>query len=255
MYSIDYYAYSSRMRNWNPGFKAAVSVMALVLCILADRISISLLITVTMGALTILAGGIVWKEYVALLRIPLAFLVMSTAAIAIGVSRHPYGRVLFSFLGYFLYLEEGGAGLALGLVLKAMGSVSAMYMLVLSTPANEVVGVLQRLHIPKLMIELMNMTYRFIFVIMDAQHYMKQAAQSRLGFWNFQTSCRSFGSIAGNLFVISLKKANSYYNALIARCYEGELLFLEEEEKVKGWQVFAASGYFLVLLLVWKIGI
>ncbi|HCD42434.1 MAG TPA: cobalt ECF transporter T component CbiQ, partial [Lachnoclostridium sp.] len=77
-----------------------------------------------------------------------------------------------------------------------------------------------------------------------------EAAKSRLAYCDFKPSCRSFGSTAGNLFVVSLKKANTYYDALTARCYDGELLFLEEEKEVKGWQLWTAAGYFLVLLWV-----
>lgn len=235
------------MRSWNPQFKAAVAVAALLFCIVADRALVSVLVLLTMSAFTVLAGRVPWKSYLALLKIPLAFLILGTAAIAAGISPEPYGRFFIPVAGYYLYLTESGTVLALGLVLKAIAALSAMYMLALSTPASEVISVFRRLHVPKLFLELMNMIYRFLFVMMDTQCYMKQAAESRLGYCDFKTSCRSFGSTAANLFVVSLKKANTYYDALTARCYDGELLFLEEEKKVKGWQLWAGAGYFLML--------
>ena len=247
IYTIDYYAYISPMRSWNPQFKAVVAVAALFFCIGANRASVSVLVLLTMSAFTVLAGRVPWKSYLALLKIPLAFLILGTAAIAVGISPEPYGRFFIPVPGYYLYLTENGIDLALGLVLKAIAALSAMYMLVLSTPASEVISVFRRLHVPKLFLELMNMIYRFIFVMMDTQCYMRQAAESRLGYCGFKTSCRSFGSTAANLFVVSLKKANTYYDALTARCYDGELLFLEEEKAVKGWQLWAGAGYFLVL--------
>jgi cobalt/nickel transport system permease protein len=250
--TIDYYAYASRMRGWNPYLKAAVAVAALFICIAAHDAWVSGAVILSMGGITILVGGLSGRKYLAFLRIPLAFLVLGTAAVIMDISKAPYGRVLVSVRGYYLYLTEGGLELAFCLVLKAMASLSAMYMLVLSTPASEVICVFRRLHVPKIIVELMNMIYRYIFVMTDTQCRMRQAAESRLGYCDFKTSCWSFGSTAGNLFVVSLKKAGVYYDAMTARCYDGELLFLEEEKKVKGWQIGAAAGYFVFLVLVWR---
>lgn len=225
----------------------------MLFCIAADSIPVSAVVFLTMGMVTTLAGKLALKKYAAFLWIPFAFLILGTTAIVLGISTESYGRILFSAGGVYVYLPYGGAKLAFSLMLKAMAALSAMYMLVLSTPASEVIGVFRSFHVPKLILELMNMIYRFIFVMIDTQRCMKQAAESRLGYCDFKTSCRSFGSTAGNLFVVSLKKANTYYDALTARCYDGELLFLEEEKKVKGWQVGAAACYFLVLILVWRL--
>ncbi len=250
IYTIDRYASLSRMKEWNPQLKAAVAVLTLFFCIVADDEKVSCVVLVTMATITILAGGHPWRNYLTLFKVPLTFLILGTAAIVIGFSAVPYGRIFIPVGGVYLYLTERGPGLAVGLILKALAALSAMYMLVLSTPASEIICVLRRLHVPPIILELMSLIYRFIFVMMDTQCTMKQAAESRMGYCDFKTSCRSFGNTAGNLFVVSLKKANTYYDALTARCYDGELLFLEEEKKVKGWQLWAAAGYFLFLLSV-----
>lgn len=251
IYSIDFYAYTSGLREWNPGFKAAVSTVVLLLCIIAGRPVVSVWVLVSTGAVTVGMGGLSLRKYLNLLKIPLAFLVMGGIAVAVGFSRSPYGDAWIHLHWFYLYVAWDGISTAFNLTLKALGAVSAMYMLVLSTPASEIIGVLRRLYVPKLVIELMNMIYRFIFVLMDTQCRMKLAAQSRLGYCDFKTSCRSFGSTAGNLFVMALKKANLYYDALISRCYDGQLLFLEEEKPVKMRQIVAACGYVLILVLVW----
>lgn len=255
IYTIDYYAYVSGMKHWNSQFKAIVAVAALLFCIGADKVWVSVLVFLPMSFLTVFAGRFSWKNYLALLRIPLAFLLMGTAAIVIGLSPVPYGDAYVSVLGYYLYLTKDGLWLAFRLILKAVAALSAMYMLVLSTPASEIICIFGRLHVPKIILELMNMIYRFIFVMMDTQCSMRLAAESRLGFWGFRTSCRSFGSTAGNLFVVSLKKAGVYYDALTARCYDGELMFLEEEKKLNGRQIWIAVSYFLILFLVYLLSL
>ena len=251
--TIDSYAYESRIKEINPGLKAVVAMAALLFCIGTGDVLVSVTVFLSMGIITVFMGGLSVQKYFALLKIPVTFLVLGTAAIVVGISHVPAGRFYITMPGFYLYLSDGGADLTARLILKAMAAVSAMYMLVLSTPASEIINLLGKLHVPKLISELMNLIYRFIFVMMDVQVHMKQAAESRLGYHNFLTSCRSFGGIGANLFIVSLKKAGMYYDAMTARCYEGELLFLEEKRPVKAKEVAAAASYLAFLLLLWLV--
>lgn len=253
IYSIDFYAYASKLRGLNPGFKVFFAVATLLLCIIADSVWVSAAVILTMGWLTVVRGKLPLSSYIPLLTIPLAFMVMGSIAIAVGIAGQPVGNYYLNLHWFYLYVTKAGIIQALHLMLKALGAVSAMYMLVLSTPSGEIIAVLRRLHVPKLIIELMNMIYRFIFILMDAQCKMKNSARSRLGYCDFKTACRSFGSTAGNLLVIALKKANMYYDALVSRCYDGELLFLEEEKKVTAVQMAAACSYLILLAALWFI--
>ena len=95
------------------------------------------------------------------------------------------------------------------------------------------------------------MIYRYIFIMLETYTRLKNSAESRLGYVDFRTSCYTFGQIASNLFIVTLKKANAYYNALEARCYDGELNFLEEEKPVKSWQIVFAIAFITVLTAIW----
>lgn len=253
IYSIDFYAYASKLRGLNPGFKVFFAVATLLLCLIADNVWVSAAVILTMAGITVMMGKLPLRSYIPLLTIPFAFMVMGSIAIAVGISEQPAGNYNLNLHWFYLYITKAGVLKALRLMLRAMGAVSAMYMLVLSTPSGEIIAVLRRLHVPKLIIELMNLIYRFIFILIDAQCKMKNSAQSRLGYCDFKTACRSFGSTAGNLLVIALKKANVYYDALVSRCYDGELLFLEEEKNVTAVQAVAACSYLVLLAALWII--
>lgn len=41
-FSVDYYAYASRMRSWNAGFKVLFSIISLLLCIACNNLFVSL---------------------------------------------------------------------------------------------------------------------------------------------------------------------------------------------------------------------
>lgn len=188
-----------------------------------------------------------------LMSIPVVFMILGSIAIAFGVSMSPIGDYNLHLCGFYLYTSDENIMKTMEIVMKAFGAISAMYMMTLSTNTSEIISVLRKAHIPKIIIELMNMIYRFIFILIDVQCKMKNSAQSRLGYIDFKTSCYSFGSTASKLLIVSLKKANTYYNAMESRCYNGDMLFLEEEKKVKTIHVVLACIYFSILIFIWYI--
>ena len=251
-FSVDYYAYASRMRSWNAGFKVLFSIISLLLCIACNNLFVSLAVIFFMGFLTVAVGGLKLHHYISMLLVPIVFLIFGTIAIAIGFSMHPVGQYHVHFLNlFYIYCSKASLLKAGNLVLKALGAVSALYMMTLTTPLSEIIAVLRKAHVPKLIIELMNMLYRYIFIMIDTHSRMKNSAESRLGYCDFKTSCYSFGQVASNLLVVSLKRGNNYYNALEARCYNGDLQFLEEEKQVKAGQVVMAVIFIIILLLIW----
>ena len=250
IHSIDFYAYESKLRNINSTFKVYFAFIILLLCIIADNTYVSLIVIVSMAFITIYIGGLKFNKYFSLMTIPIAFMILGSIAIAIGISNKPIGQYNLNLYLFYLYTSDESIIITLNIIMKAFGAISAMYMMTLSTNTSEIISVLRRAHLPKIIIELMNMIYRFIFILMDVQCKMKNSAKSRLGYIDFKTSCYSFGSTASNLLVMSLKKANAYYDAMEARCYDGEMLFLEEKRDVKISYFIYASIYILVLIII-----
>lgn len=253
--AIDFCAGESRLGSWNAGLKMTAGMAALMICIAADRPAVSLFTIVSMALVTTAGGGLSLRRYLTFLAIPLTFMILGTAAIAVGVAKEPAGDYYIRLHWFCLYVTGAGLWQAFGLIMKALGAVSAMYGFVLSTTAGEMIGVLRKIHVPGLIIELMYLIYRFIFVLYDTHGQMKRAAQSRGGYCDFKTSCRTFGNVAGNLLVFAMRRSGTYYDALLSRCYDGKLCFLEEEKEVKGRQAAAVAGYLAVMAVVWLVSV
>lgn len=252
-FSIDLYAYSSDIRGWNPGFKVAFSVLTMILSIVFDNPYVSVAVILSMAYLTVVKGGMAVERYLSVLAIPISFILLGTITIAVDFSKEPVGQYNI-YIGFcYIYTSVRQLEKMLFLMLKAFAAVSALQMMALSTPSNEIITVLRRAYIPKLIIELMSLIYRFIFILDDVHRQMKNSALARNGCCDFKTSCFTFGSIAVNMLVLSLKKANAYYNAMEARCYDGELLFLEEDKKIEGEQLAAATVFLVFLFLLWGV--
>ena len=240
--SVDYYAYASHMRSWNATFKIIFSMLCLLLCLILNNIYVSIAVILIMGYMTVVIGGLELDHYISMLLIPIVFLLFGSAAIAVGFSWNSVGQYNLNVFGWFyIYCSQASLWKASGLIFKALGAVSALYMMTLTTPLSELIVVLRKAHIPKVIIELMNMIYRYIFIMLDTHSRMKNSAEARLGYVDFKTSCYSFGQVASNLLIVSLKRGTDYYNALESRCYNGDLQFLEEEKPIRKNQVAGAA--------------
>ncbi len=241
VYTIDDYAYRSPLRDWNPALKAGMAMAVLAVGIGISNPFVSGWMIAT-GTLVSVGGcKVPFRNYMGILAVPVTFILLGCTAIAVQVGMED---------GLHLYLSRESVMEAGNVALRTLGAVSVLYGLVLSTPVYEITAVLGRLRVPKVMTELMILVYRYIFLLVDAQHTMRQAAESRLGYCDFKTSCRTFGYSMSSLLLVSMRKASRYYDAMISRGYDGELLFLEEEKPVKWWQVLILAVYGASLPLV-----
>jgi len=250
-FSIDFYAYTSKIRHWNATFKVTFSFIILILCVILENPYVSVMVIIAMSYLSIVKGKLPANEYLKVLTIPIVFILLGTFTIAIDFSKHPIGQYNL-YLGLcYVFTSHEKLKEAIFLILKVFASISALQMMTLSTPSSEIIYVLRKAHVPKLIVELMNLIYRYIFILMDVYTKMKNSAEARLGYCDFKTSCYTFGNIVSNMLVVSLKKANTYYDAMEARCYDGDLIFLEEDKKVETVQIVYAVIFIIFLILIW----
>ena len=70
---------------------------------------------------------------------------------------------------------------------------------------------------PRLLIELMMLIYRFVFILLHTASAIMTAQEARLGNRDYRTQLRAFGKMLTALFFISLRKANALYDAMEAR--------------------------------------
>ena len=138
---------------------------------------------------------------------------------------------------------------AIKLFFKALGAVSCLYFLSLNTPMVDLLAVLRKLRVPKLMVELMGLIYRFIFVFLETADNMFIAQNSRLGYSSLSSGYRSLGVLASTLFARAYKHSDDIYTALEARGYDGELNVLEEKFEIY-WTAYITPVAINLLLIL-----
>ncbi|KNY28016.1 cobalt ECF transporter T component CbiQ [Pseudobacteroides cellulosolvens] len=234
MINIDKYAYNSKLKKVSVIRKLLFSLFALGICIWADSIAISVFIALIMILVTYKKGEVPLGFILKLMLVPFVFLLMSTLAITIEITRpENLSERMFILSGSIAGLQIGatieGIKDALNIFFKALGTISCLYFLSLSTPMLELMAVLRKLKVPKLLIELMGLTYRFIFILLETAENIFVSQRARLGYEGLSSGFRSVKILFSSLFIRSFKRSDEIYRSLEARGYDGELNFLEEE--------------------------
>jgi len=190
---------------------------------------------VGMGLLTRLLGGLSLRVYLHFLKIPLAFLLIGS--ITVLFHSYPEGAAVLAAIpvGSRLWgFDAAALQQASTLFCKAMGAVACMYFLTLNTPVTDVTMALEKLHVPRLLVELMELIYRFIFVLAETASNIRTAQDSRLGYQGFRRSVSSLGMLASMVFLRAWRKADRIYTALESRGYTGSLTTLSDAYR-PGW--------------------
>ena len=179
---------------------------------------------------------------------PLTFLLLSTAAIIINISKTPLEAFALPVGSYYITGSWSSVLQGVQLIVTAMASVSCLYFLSLNTTMTDILSVLRRLHCPALLTELMLLIYRYIFVLLDVAYYISTSQNSRLGHKDLRTSIHSFAGLVQALFIRAMKRSRSLYDAMEARCYDGEILVLEENHPANGKHIAMITIFELFLL-------
>lgn len=231
--------------------KFVFAVLTLGVCLWANAVPISMGVVLMMGWVIVCKGGTPFPVFMRLLLIPLSFLLISILTIAVNAADTP-DSFIFSITigGAYIGVSQAGIENSARLFFKALGAVSCLYYLSLSTPVVDLLAVLRKLKVPKLMVELMGLVYRFIFVLLETADTIMTAQNSRLGYSSLASGYRSLGALAATLFIRAYTRSEALYTALEARGYEGELNVLEENYPTP-WPAYMAT---VLINLVFVLG-
>ena len=112
--------------------------------------------------------------------------------------------------------------LLIPLVFLLMAALTATSLLLLTTPFNQLIRLLQACHLPKVLIEHLMLTYRFIFILIEEALAIHQAQSLRFGYRSVSTSFRSLAMLAGLLLERVIRRNEQMNIALEMKHFDGE---------------------------------
>lgn len=86
-----------------------------------------------------------------------------------------------------------------------------------TTPFNEVLRVLRRVHVPALLVTTLALMHRYLFVLADETERMRRARASRSFARGRGFAWQTLASVAGQLFIRASERAERIYDAMCAR--------------------------------------
>jgi cobalt/nickel transport system permease protein len=168
---------------------------------------------------------------------------------------------LFSFsIGpWILTAHAEGLARFVSVALKSWLSVQAAIVMASSTPFPELLQAMRAVGIPRLLVGMFGMMWRYLFVLVDEAMRLMRARASRSGqdgevgyksggsvFWR----ARVTGGMAGNLFLRAFERSDRIYVAMLSRGYDGEVRLLPLPSMTGvTWAVLLAGIILLGLLL------
>jgi cobalt/nickel transport system permease protein len=248
MILIDKLCYGSGLRYTNASEKFAFSLVTLGFCVVSRSIHLAGFVLLVMSAVTVGKGKIPLSRYLRLMCIPLVFLLFSTVAILVNLSKTPLDAFAIPIGSFYLTGSKAGLHQGIQIILTALASVSCLYFLSLSTPMTDILEVLRQLHTPQLLLELMLLIYRYIFILLESASAISTAQAARLGHRNVRTALQSFSTMVSSVFVLSIKRANALYTAMESRCYDDRIPVLPEYHPAKAGEILWIVGFEFLLL-------
>jgi cobalt/nickel transport system permease protein len=146
--------------------------------------------------------------------------------VAIFVPFFRQGEVLaaVNIGGWHISIFREGTLVFFGIMIKAWLSILALILLTTTTRLPDLLGGLERLRLPRVMVMILSFMYRYIFVLVEEVGRLRTARDSRgYGGGTRRHRIRTVGTMVGTLFIRSYERGERIYNAMLSRGYDGHL--------------------------------
>lgn len=246
--STDVLALSSRLNGVNAALKFWILFTLMIVSVASGTGAAGLFLMAAAFVFAVCIGGLSLRGYVHMMALPVSFLLIGGLALLFEVTPEPSGVLHFNVSVFWICVSENTQARTALIVARALGAVSCLTLLSITTPMPEIISVLRRARCPDLMIDLMYLIYRYIFIVLSLHHEMYNAAKSRLGFRTDRTSLRTTGKLYANLLARSYQFASKNFDAMESRCYSEGIKFLETRKKITYTQAAVSAAMLLITL-------
>lgn len=261
MLLIDKYAYFNKLKHVHPVEKLTFSISLLLFSLIVKKVLISLIIFIVMSAFTLFLAHIPLRYYIKLLLLPTMFLLSSLISILLSVSFSPLDTSTMQLVwstqinNWEVYMTNNSIKQAITLFFTVLSSISCLYFLILTTPFSTIIDVLRKLKIPLILIELIELTYRFIFIFLETSYKIYIAQNARLGYFNISKGLKSLGLLISALFLSVLNRSYQLSISMNARGIQQDRLFLNEtyHYSARNW-IIIVSIWLCLIYIHWQLG-
>jgi cobalt/nickel transport system permease protein len=244
---LDRIAQQNAFRCIHPGTKLFLGLGSLLICLVAPFPLVPIVAGAVLSLVLIGPARIPPVVYGKVLLGPAVFTAISVLILLFLVGG---GDVVWQFspVAWFsLTVTEGAVREGVLVLCRVFGCSVSLFFIVLTTPMTDLFNGMRRVRVPVEVIDLMMITYRYIFIVYDLAGEIWRAQVMRLGYRRPAEAVRSFSMLSGMLFIASWNAGEDLVRAMDNRCYNGVFPALGQAEPVR-MRSLVPAAMFLALL-------
>lgn len=222
MTGLDRLSYQSRWYHVAPERKFLFWLVLMILAFSLPPLGQGIELAMTAG-LTCWLLRISFLRWCRWMALPFGFLLVGVVTILFSVSRDPQTLLAGFPLGeYWLGVTATGMHTANDTFWRSLAALAATFWLVLNLPFPQLIALLKRAHVPRLLTEQILLTWRFIFILLDEALAIHRAQTLRFGYRSLPESYRSLAMLVGLLFTRVLIRYQQMAATLDIKLYQGD---------------------------------
>ena len=219
-FDIDYIAHSNKLSDFNAYAKVLTSIILMVVTLVLDNLLFDLVIFVLMSVLIVGVARVAFKSYIKFLTIPMIFAVITCLFLIFFFGS---GEVIYDTGLWGIVVTRSSLNLGITTFCRCFACFSCLGFLTLTTPIADILQCLHAIKVPVIFIDISLLMYNAIFIFLDQLYTMRNAQETRLGYFGTKNTYKSLGMLFSNLFFRSLDKSETLQCSLDSRCYQGYL--------------------------------
>lgn len=234
--STDFYAHHNKLNRIPPMVKLSWGILTMLFSLLSPSPIIPIIVAVVMSFIIVLIAGIPSRYYLKFISVPFTFGFLTLVLMALFFGVKPSSVGFYWFRVYLDGLHTGFLAFS-----RIIGGFTCLAFLSLTTPVNEIFKQLEKIKMPRIIIEIALLMYRMIFIFFEEASTMYNAQETRLGYNSIRSSIKSLGLLASNLFIRSWLQGERVYQAMETRCYNGEIPTMKIHETDNKWIILVIA--------------
>jgi cobalt/nickel transport system permease protein len=197
--------------------------LVVISVLLRNPLSMLLMIVLSLTLATLSKVPLGWYLKRVWLFVPLFSLVILIPSMTNLVTKGEAFGPSIQLFGLTVYLTEEGLAYAMTFILRVGAAVSLSILMVATIGWSRLMAAMAQLKFPPSFVIILDMTYRYIHLLLDTVANMFMARKSRMvGRPNKREMREIGGSSVTNLFNKSYKMSENVYQAMISRGYTGK---------------------------------
>lgn len=135
-----------------------------------------------------------------------------------------------NFYLFSLSITDNGLAMFYTILAKSFISIMVLVALTVSSKDLEIFHGLNKILLPRIMVSIIFLMYRYFFLIRDEVHSGQLAINSRIFQKSYLNVNKKLAFFAGSLFIKSVDRAENIYKSMESRGFTGSFEYYEEKE-------------------------